>query len=124
MKRRRPPIPWTWEHVHAAHDALEYHLGAGKRLACYAADGKPCFLTDSLGAWESYARHAGNALGALRDGTGRLTFHMMDAICVALEHAMRHPPQSGDIPVRSPYPYGEAGQILEVWLRDYDRRLT
>lgn len=118
-KKRRPGIPWTWEHVHAARKALEWHLGAGPDLSCNAANGHPCWLMDERHD-PNYHLTATNALRALRINLGRLTFRQMDSVVVALDHAIRHPPPAPDSP--SPWPFAEALQFLHVWLRDYDPR--
>ena len=120
-------MPWSWEHVRAAQGALRHHLGAGDALCCFGPKGdqrEPCFVIDSRRDWEGYATAAGHALKALDDDVGRLTYAQMEAIILALEHAVRHPPASGErsTPV-SPYPFAEAGQILDSWMADYDSRL-
>lgn len=115
QKRRRPSVPWEWEHVHAVRVALQWHLGAGPWLSCYVG-GVPCHLLDARHD-SMYPKTARNALQSLMERRGRLTFKQFEACMVALDHATHHPPPMQD--ESSPWNFREAAQILHVWLRDY-----
>lgn len=120
-RRGRPPIPWTWEHVRAAAITLEVYWGFGSKLTCSPPGRLPCCLADNrrdVGGARQVARHAYDGLQA---GTGRLTFAQMDAIMAAFLHA--EDPHARPRFADSPYLFSEAADILESWLRDYDRRL-